>query len=91
VDIANQNELLITGHIIIMYFYEVFFLLILSKALSTMDVHVLKHIILRTIHACDLQILCEQSKFIEVVVLFLDMVKTVPSSSSLPPPLLVLP
>jgi hypothetical protein len=25
VDIANQNELLITGHIIIMYFYEVFF------------------------------------------------------------------
>jgi hypothetical protein len=69
-----------------------FFLLILSKALSTMDV--LKHIILRLwwcirfheiIHACDLQILCEQSKFIEVVVLFLHMVKTVPSSSSLPP------
>ena len=45
-DIANQNELLIAGHIIIMYFYEVFFLLILSKALSTMDVHVLNHYII---------------------------------------------
>ena len=45
-DIANQNELLIAGHIIIMYFYEVFFLLILSKALSTMDVHVLNQYII---------------------------------------------